>query len=123
MVGADNGVLLILLPFVSARPEGFRARFEPSGFTHHPQIRYAKSIADYLFRWMACKFLGVENPGGGTSPAAGEATQPADEAPQAKGNTFVNDVDAPPCPECGSLMTRNGSCYRCLNCGSTSGCS
>jgi ribonucleoside-diphosphate reductase alpha chain len=37
--------------------------------------------------------------------------------------TFAAQADAPSCAECGSIMVRNGSCYKCLNCGSTSGCS
>ncbi len=37
--------------------------------------------------------------------------------------TFDNQSDAPPCPTCGEIMVRNGSCYKCLNCGGTSGCS
>jgi ribonucleoside-diphosphate reductase alpha chain len=103
-------------------------RFEPSGFTHHPQIRYAKSIADYIFRWMAYKFLNEEDAAAGSTGDAGaappaDAAQPSTAEGGVQRNAFLNDVDAPPCPECGSLMTRNGSCYRCLNCGATSGCS
>jgi ribonucleoside-diphosphate reductase alpha chain len=37
--------------------------------------------------------------------------------------SFVNQADAPPCPDCGCIMVRNGACYKCMNCGSTSGCS
>jgi len=97
-------------------------RFEPSGFTRHPEIRYAKSITDYIFRWLALKFL----PGHGTAeeaPAGGSPAPAAAGAPAAPRATFVNDVDAPTCPECGSFMTRSGSCHRCMECGSTSGCS
>ncbi|MFH1145148.1 MAG: vitamin B12-dependent ribonucleotide reductase [Candidatus Eisenbacteria bacterium] len=96
-------------------------RFEPSGFTRHPEIRYAKSITDYIFRWLALKFL----PGRGTDEESSGSTSPA--TVPATGtvtrSTFVNDVDAPTCPECGSFMTRSGSCHRCMECGSTSGCS
>lgn len=110
-------------------------RFEPSGFTHHPEIHYAKSIADYIFRWMAYKFISdkdeeepSENAGAFLAPAQpDDNAPPAGQGEDAPGKTspvtFVNDVDAPPCPECGSLMTRNGACYRCNNCGATSGCS
>jgi ribonucleoside-diphosphate reductase alpha chain len=198
-------------------------RFEPSGFTSNPEIPIAKSIVDYIFRWMGSRFLpaderanlglvdrsaasescvqplnlGLGSAGGigsagtsgsGSSPAAGPAsplsggaavvapesaapaTTPAREWPSdaprseatgpAAGNgnghaagtngkapaiagvagaaprvtlgslgigksqvTFTSQADAPSCAECGSIMVRNGSCYKCLNCGSTSGCS
>jgi ribonucleoside-diphosphate reductase alpha chain len=197
-------------------------RFEPSGFTSNPEIPIAKSIVDYIFRWMGSRFLpaeeraslglvdrssapessvqplnlglgstsgvvGAGTSGSGTSPATGQAsplsgnageagpstavaapgsgstsTSPASEGPlnatriepaagSANGNghsngngngaatkprvtlgnlgigkaqvTFTSQADAPSCAECGSIMVRNGSCYKCLNCGSTSGCS
>ena len=187
-------------------------RFEPSGFTSNPEIPIAKSIVDYIFRWMGSRFLpaderanlglvdrsvapessvqplnlGLGGPGGiggagtsgsGSSPAAEPASPlsggtavaaPGDVAPaetparewpsdaradatppngngHASGNgksagaaprvtlgslgigkgqvTFTSQADAPSCAECGSIMVRNGSCYKCLNCGSTSGCS
>jgi ribonucleoside-diphosphate reductase alpha chain len=100
-------------------------RFEPSGFTRHPEIRYAKSIADYIFRWLALKFLNRDpeaeegSAAGATALGTAATSNPAEAAPI----TFVNDVDAPICPECGSFMTRNGACHRCSECGSTSGCS
>ena len=96
-------------------------RFEPSGWTGNPQVPYAKSIMDYIFRWMAVKFIGDQE----VESEAGEshelrATEP--DAQQAL--PFAQAVsDAPSCSECGGLMTRNGSCYKCENCGSTSGCS
>jgi ribonucleoside-diphosphate reductase alpha chain len=108
-------------------------RFEPSGFTKNPEIPYAKSITDYIFRWLASKFLSAEH-----QEAAGvqrsEPSLPAspsgtsggtDRAPEsaAAGAAVRAQSDAPPCHYCGSIMTRNGSCYRCANCGSTSGCS
>ena len=112
-------------------------RFEPSGFTSNPQVPYAKSIMDYIFRYLASKFLPAEEamalgvqveeppltnltvsapPRIASAPAA---------APPAKKSALVDieDRDAPVCFECGSLMVRNGACYKCLNCGSTSGCS
>jgi ribonucleoside-diphosphate reductase alpha chain len=182
-------------------------RFEPSGFTSNPEIPIAKSIVDYIFRWMGSRFLppeeranlglvdrssapessvqplnlgfgatsgigGAGTSGSGSSPAAGPAspptgsttvaaldsaatsTPPASEWPAttpSNGNghangaatgsaakprvtlgslgigkaqvTFTSQADAPSCAECGSIMVRNGSCYKCLNCGSTSGCS
>jgi ribonucleoside-diphosphate reductase alpha chain len=95
-------------------------RFEPSGWTGNPQVPYAKSIMDYIFRWLGNKFLGPEYAAG----EAGEATKLAitEPAPQQK-LPFSVATDAPSCSECGGLMTRNGSCYKCENCGGTSGCS
>jgi ribonucleoside-diphosphate reductase alpha chain len=181
-------------------------RFEPSGFTANPEIPIAKSIVDYIFRWLGSRFLpaddratlglvdrsvtaessiqplnlgfgspagatgGAGSSGSGGSGAAAPAsppsapiavaapsevapsTTPAREGPVASaaptngngnGNgktngtrntlgslgigrsqvTFSAQADAPSCAECGSIMVRNGSCYKCLNCGSTSGCS
>jgi ribonucleoside-diphosphate reductase alpha chain len=123
-------------------------RFEPSGFTKNPQIPYAKSIVDYLFRWLASKFLDEEakrevgvvvaHTQGTTGPAAVDAGAGyVEEAASAAGEmatgtssagartrqAFINQADAPPCPDCGCLMVRNGTCYKCLNCGATSGCS
>jgi ribonucleoside-diphosphate reductase alpha chain len=122
-------------------------RFEPSGFSKNPQIPYAKSIVDYLFRWLASKFLDEQSKQevGVVAPAAALSDGPAsriDNAPrlalapaanQSSGDAatraaslraaFINQADAPPCSECGCLMVRNGTCYKCMNCGSTSGCS
>jgi ribonucleoside-diphosphate reductase alpha chain len=192
-------------------------RFEPSGFTGNAEIPIAKSIVDYIFRWLGSRFLSpdekanlglidrsamVDEPPYGsvpalTAPAAYEGPPPADvavstqtqEAPKSTGGTdapsatavataategtpgsdlpnpvelavvatnghanghgtangkadgngngnggfalsfgptkvaFAAQADAPSCAECGSIMVRNGSCYKCLNCGSTSGCS
>jgi ribonucleoside-diphosphate reductase alpha chain len=118
------------------------ARFEPSGMTKNPDVRFAKSIVDYIFRWLATKFLsndaqfhaGVNNREERREldrPAAAEA--PKAEAPKAAApkppaaSTYAaaamqNQEDAPPCSMCGSIMVRSGSCYKCANCGSTSGC-
>ncbi len=187
-------------------------RFEPSGFTSNPEIPIAKSIIDYIFRWLGSRFLPPEDratlglvdrssagessvqpltlgfggsagagsagsPGIGSSPAPSPASPPSgttavaapDDAaatplpargsstepqatatPSTNGNghangksngaaatramlgsfgigraqvTFTSQADAPSCADCGSIMVRNGSCYKCLNCGSTSGCS
>src|SRR5262249_42357729 len=111
-------------------------RFEPSGFSKNPQIPYAKSIVDYLFRWMASKFLdedakrevGVVLDGGISErkddlreiPAVASLREGKDSGMR---QAFINQADAPPCPDCGSIMVRNGSCYKCMNCGATSGCS
>ncbi len=193
-------------------------RFEPSGFTGNPEIPIAKSIVDYIFRWLGSRFLSpddkanlglidrsavvaevpVSSPGsaavvlgsnlgglsadtppapyadanGGLSvdpPTAADTETPKATAVSAEtekgqdlaviatnghsnghaangngsakastggggagtvtlnlGNTkvsFQTQADAPSCADCGSIMIRNGSCYKCLNCGSTSGCS
>jgi ribonucleoside-diphosphate reductase alpha chain len=174
-------------------------RFEPSGWTGSEELGYAKSIMDYLFRWMQLRFLSgqqldlfanLKQPtlaaasvapvatsivstearsadaplfGDATtaqaSPAThelhGEAFQHSDRTPPQQGiapdltarsgmaeasplettvdrsvfhtasamQSMYNMGDAPSCSTCGSIMTRNGSCYRCMECGSTSGCS
>jgi ribonucleoside-diphosphate reductase alpha chain len=97
-------------------------RFEPSGWTGNPQVPYAKSIMDYIFRWLGAKFLGEEYAvsEAGESPVL-RATEPDPQQALPFGQTVV--TDAPLCAECGSMMTRNGSCYKCGNCGGTSGCS
>ena len=110
-------------------------RFEPSGFTKNSEIPYAKSITDYIFRWLASKFLSVEHqeavgvqtsesslkPHSGPVGPVGTQTDRAPEAPSGPGASMRAQTDAPPCHYCGSIMIRNGSCYRCANCGSTSG--
>jgi ribonucleoside-diphosphate reductase alpha chain len=120
-------------------------RFEPSGFTGNPEIPIAKSITDYIFRWLALKFLPPEDGGAaqpylpGTEPigprrAAEKLVETKSlPAPAAKANGVngvngvngagVTQTDAPPCPTCGSITVRNGACYKCTNCGSTTGCS
>ena len=96
-------------------------RFEPSGWTGNPQIPYAKSIMDYIFRWLGAKFLGPEY----AISEAGESLgfRPTESDPQQALPFLPATADAPLCAECGSIMTRNGSCYKCSNCGGTSGCS
>jgi ribonucleoside-diphosphate reductase alpha chain len=96
-------------------------RFEPSGWTGNPQIPYAKSIMDYIFRWLGAKFLGAEY----ATTEAGETPtlRPTEPSPQQMLPFAPVVADAPLCAECGSIMTRNGSCYKCGNCGGTSGCS
>ncbi len=96
-------------------------RFEPSGWTGNQQIPYAKSIMDYIFRWLGAKFLGDEY----AVTEAGETPvlRPTEPDPQQALPFAPVVADAPLCAECGSIMTRNGSCYKCGNCGGTSGCS
>ncbi|MGA7990033.1 MAG: vitamin B12-dependent ribonucleotide reductase [Thermoanaerobaculia bacterium] len=158
-------------------------RFEPAGYTKNPEIPIAKSLVDYIFRWLASKFLTadlrekagvVSREEGGPAPSpsgfkaiapltpvaesAGApiaaafqamakaeasteaadarpigfsavvgggagATSPALSQPARSHLAFENSADAPSCHECGSLMVRSGACYKCLNCGATSGCS
>ena len=96
-------------------------RFEPSGWTGNPMVPYAKSIMDYIFRWLGAKFLGAEY----ALTEAGESAKlrPTEPEPQQALPFETASADAPLCSECGGLMTRNGSCYKCENCGGTSGCS
>jgi ribonucleoside-diphosphate reductase alpha chain len=143
-------------------------RFEPSGFTKNPDIPMAKSLIDYIFRFLGARFLSGEQrvavglverdePGaapkvgpatpageatgttmaavrlaaGGSAAAAGPASHPIGFAAGTASAgvsahapiTFSPQADAPSCPDCGSLMVRNGACYKCFNCGATSGCS
>ena len=126
-------------------------RFDPQGFTKNPEIPIAKSVMDYIFRWLASRFLSIEE-----RDRLGIIRRDADGAPVEHGDSsgsaavepsasvkaagpvspqvvqpiaigmpgaFINQEDAPTCSECGSLMVRNGACYKCHNCGATSGCS
>ena len=116
-------------------------RFEPAGITKNQNIRVAKSIVDYVFRWMATKFLSpeaqyragvnvrTEAQAEGEQLDLGSLGTDTDGAPEVRstvrqGASFAiqNDQDAPPCSTCGAIMIRNGSCYKCGNCGATSGC-
>jgi len=117
------------------------SRFEPSGMTKNPEVRFAKSIVDYIFRWMATKFLSpeaqyragvnmreepaeLEAPTVSSKASRPETTTPKTE-PKPRGSEYAamrNQEDAPPCSTCGSIMIRSGSCYKCANCGTTSGC-
>jgi ribonucleoside-diphosphate reductase alpha chain len=96
-------------------------RFEPSGWTGNQHIPYAKSLLDYIFRWMGARFLGPEYALSeiGDTPKL----RPTEPDPQPSLPFAPIADDAPLCSECGSIMTRNGSCYKCENCGGTSGCS
>jgi len=122
-------------------------RFEPSGLTKNPDVRLAKSIVDYIFRWMATKFLSTEaqyhagvnvrdeleavdaqvkqltfrEPMSETSSGE-EPGPPAVGRGSGASYAIQNDADAPPCSTCGAIMIRSGACYKCVNCGATSGC-
>jgi ribonucleoside-diphosphate reductase alpha chain len=111
-------------------------RFEPSGFTGNQEIPLATSIMDYLFRWLSLRFQADATD---RHPAAKLAQLDLPKVPlMAKDplevakafpievhtdRAWVQETDAPPCHECGTLMVRNGACHKCPNCGSTSGCS
>jgi ribonucleoside-diphosphate reductase alpha chain len=114
-------------------------RFEPMGMTTNPEIPFAHSVVDYMFRWLGSKFLtteeveelGVLTPevkqrmidrldGNGNGTGHGED---AEEAVRSGVARFNGHSDAPACANCGWIMIRSGTCYRCENCGTTSGCS
>jgi ribonucleoside-diphosphate reductase alpha chain len=147
-LGLQHGVPLEL--YVS---KFAHVRFEPHGFTKNSDIPIAKSIVDYIFRWLGIKFLG-QHPAsamheaakddifeaGGVKPVAdtqlslinggagnGGGTNGGTAGgvkPGGEGDrSFVSETDAPPCSDCGSIMVRRGACYACINCGTTSGCS
>jgi ribonucleoside-diphosphate reductase alpha chain len=115
-------------------------RFEPSGMTNDPDIRAAKSIVDYIFRWMGKKFLTVDQQeeigilsaevrarlaegyrNGGDAPAA--PVTPVEMAPPGQTALFNAFEDAQECAKCGGRMVRTGSCYTCRDCGTNTGCS
>jgi ribonucleoside-diphosphate reductase alpha chain len=132
-----------------------RTRFEPYGFTENPEIPRASSIMDYLFRYLASKFVKQEAPPVeeatataaeiervGEIVAAAQKVEVVDVSAKTNGHanghtngngktahtgngnySFIARTDAPTCPECGSIMIPNGSCHKCVNCGTTSGCS
>jgi ribonucleoside-diphosphate reductase alpha chain len=100
-------------------------RYEPSGFTGNRDIPLAKSITDYIFRWLALKFVKDEPEAG--PDLSSDAMRPTKIASPrmeaAEKEVYSNQADAPTCVDCGSIMVRNGTCYKCVNCGATSGCS
>ncbi|HEV2114060.1 MAG TPA: vitamin B12-dependent ribonucleotide reductase, partial [Terriglobales bacterium] len=127
-------------------------RFEPSGWSKNPEIGFAKSIMDYIFRWLHLRFLTgqqqslfdglrptvppmlpVPGENGGSAPkelilpslqaSSQQAAASASHHAADRMKELVDMGDAPSCHVCGAIMTRNGSCYRCMSCGSTSGCS
>jgi ribonucleoside-diphosphate reductase alpha chain len=108
-------------------------RFEPSGFTKNPEIPIAKSLIDYIFRFLGTRFLSPEQKaemGLVIADATAETAPPSPgvHAADARAHVvsalgFSPQADAPSCSDCGAIMVRNGSCYKCHNCGATSGCS
>ena len=94
-------------------------RFEPSGWTSNSDIPLAKSILDYIFKWLSLKFPESTDPDDQEDGLSKEDS--AKEVVMKKGLKY--QIDTIPCWTCGSIMVPSGSCYRCLNCGNTSGCS
>jgi ribonucleoside-diphosphate reductase alpha chain len=125
-IGLQYGV-----PLKALVDKFINTRFEPSGYTGNKEIPYAKSVLDYIGRWLGGRFISADY-----LTAAGETVTPAVMAAAVVSHTSLKTtppeesvqaqvvVDgAPTCAECGMLMTPNGGCYKCENCGSTSGCS
>ena len=171
-------------------------RFEPAGMTHNPDIPFAKSLVDYIFRWLGMEFIPgyrqanaprrggpptptsetPDNPEATTeleswaqtpdpgdddqtaidravtsanlpqedmSPSDRRPNNPRDRSAQNKGDEFTSkqdgeptspggtlmtamsqlQSDAPACDVCGAITVRSGTCYKCLNCGNSMGCS
>jgi ribonucleoside-diphosphate reductase alpha chain len=114
-------------------------RFEPSGLTNDPDIRVAKSIPDYIFRWMGKRFLDTEQQAdlgimsqavrdrmaeSYSTPAADGDAEPPIVAPPPAGQTALFNAweDAVECAKCGGRKVRTGACYTCRDCGDNSGC-
>jgi ribonucleoside-diphosphate reductase alpha chain len=129
-IGLQYGV-----PLKALVDKFINTRFEPAGYTGHPAIPYAKSVLDYIARWLGGRFISPDyltrngEAAFLAAPAAvpAAATLPAalpEEDPQGRIAASRPMFDgAPTCSECGMLMTPNGACYKCENCGGTSGCS
>src|SRR5216683_1126015 len=118
-------------------------RFEPAGMTNNPEIRFAKSVVDYIFRYLGLKYLSKEDQDAlglaktmvEKDDAQAKLVEPmqkpaeqrmVEHQPASRLEpdllTFDPQSDAPACDNCGMIMVRAGSCYKCLNCGNTSGC-
>ena len=130
-IGLQYGV-----PLKALVDKFINTRFEPAGYTGHPAIPYAKSVLDYIARWLGGRFISPEyltHSGDAALPAATVVATPAappallasrnDDPPSAQASARPMFDGAPTCSECGMLMTPNGACYKCENCGGTSGCS
>jgi ribonucleoside-diphosphate reductase alpha chain len=112
-------------------------RFEPSGITANPSIRFVSSVLDYIARWLGGRFISTDylklngeqasagqgSPVAAVNPAMTEAMRLASPTAAATSKPRDAHEGAPTCSECGMLMVPNGACYKCENCGSTSGCS
>jgi len=131
-IGLQYGV-----PLKALVDKFINTRFEPAGYTGHPAIPYAKSVLDYIARWLGGRFISPDyltHNGENALPAASVTAAPAmlpaavvasanDDPPSASAGPRPMFDGAPTCSECGMLMTPNGACYKCENCGGTSGCS
>ena len=128
-IGLQYGV-----PLKALVDKFINTRFEPSGYTGHRSIPYAKSVLDYIGRWLGGRFISADyltQPGpesaatvavtATSKPAQIDYNRTSDE--MILDGQYVQKDSAPTCAECGMLMTPNGGCYKCENCGSTSGCS
>jgi ribonucleoside-diphosphate reductase alpha chain len=120
-------------------------RFEPSGWTGNPEIGMAKSIVDYVFRWLGYRYLSasdkemlglvrhseIADPTPQLELIKPHLTETIESAPRvvstaqptAPVRRMNSTPDAPPCPRCGWLTVRSGTCHKCENCGETTGCS
>src|SRR3989441_665863 len=111
-------------------------RFEPSGITANPNIRFVSSVLDYIARWLGGRFISPDylklngaaaadtvGPPAATLSAMNKAALDAMQAALSASKLSNAHEGAPTCSECGMLMVPNGACYKCENCGSTSGCS
>jgi ribonucleoside-diphosphate reductase alpha chain len=116
-------------------------KFEPSGMTTHPNIKTSTSIVDFVFRVLGFEYLNrtdlvhvkpVEQAQAQATKqlhSSAKLPSPALNAPPKKAESALSNQlsgmmgDAPPCPSCGNITVRSGTCYKCLNCGSTTGCS
>ncbi|MCH7645145.1 MAG: vitamin B12-dependent ribonucleotide reductase [Myxococcales bacterium] len=109
-------------------------RFEPAGFTNNPSIPIAKSVMDYVFRYLGNRYLQSDPIEDEQEVQNGESAADAlplrsavaggsGERAQSRSQGFINQADSPGCHNCGSIMIRSGTCYKCFNCGETSGCS
>jgi len=99
------------------------ARFEPSGFTKNPDIPIAKSLVDYIFRWLQLTFVEVKEGKPLLDPVPAPAASSAKTAKRVDQQFEHFMDDAPACDICGSITVRNGACYKCFNCGNSMGCS
>ena len=127
------------VPLESLVDKFSHVRFEPSGFTNSKDIPMAKSLIDYVFRWLGLKFLPQSEALAEEDESLGDQLvhpeqlhpygddvdqeQTAQRLEAREKRVAAMQSDAPACHECGTIMVRNGTCYRCLNCGATSGCS
>jgi len=129
-IGLQYGV-----PLKALVDKFINTRFEPAGYTGHPAIPYAKSVLDYIARWLGGRFISPDyltHSGEGALPATTQAAPAAshvllaavpDDLPTHDAGMRPMFDGSPTCSECGMLMTPNGACYKCENCGGTSGCS